>query len=132
MKLALALALLAAPALARVEPATKINFPESRNGQSLVGLGVRKKGPIKVYGVGMYVDKLSTKFALSKYKKTGAEKLPPAFYKVLGGPFPVSRRSLPSPSRRPLAGDRRGRLRQDAGSQDGLRRLQGEDGVRDR
>ena len=80
-----ALALYAAPALARIEPATKISFADTRNGQKLVGVGVRKKGPIKVYGVGMYVDKLSSKFALSKYKSAVADKLPPAFYQVRAG-----------------------------------------------
>lgn len=35
-------------AICRVEPATKINFPDKHNGQTLVGVGVRKKGPIKV------------------------------------------------------------------------------------
>lgn len=51
MRLALLVLGLAA-ALARVEPATKIDFPDSRKGQALVGVGVRKKGPIKVRVLG--------------------------------------------------------------------------------
>ncbi|KAL3927201.1 MAG: hypothetical protein SGPRY_002935 [Prymnesium sp.] len=40
--------LLALPlASARVESSTGLSFSDRRNGQSLVGLGVRKKGPIK-------------------------------------------------------------------------------------
>lgn len=42
------IAALCALAAARVEPATKISFKDSQGGQSLVGVGVRKKGPIKV------------------------------------------------------------------------------------
>ncbi len=38
------------------EPRTGINFPEKRNGASLNRLGVRTKGPIKVYAVGEYED----------------------------------------------------------------------------
>ena len=59
---------------ARIETATKIQFQEKKHGQDLVGVGVRKKGPIKVYGVGMYVDPLASKFKLSKYK--GQPELP--------------------------------------------------------
>ncbi|KAL1520786.1 hypothetical protein AB1Y20_022350 [Prymnesium parvum] len=77
------LVLLAAPlALCRVEPSTGIDFPEKRSGQSLVGVGVRKKGPIKVYGVGMYVDSLSSKLSMSKFKSTALDKVDDAFYKA--------------------------------------------------
>ncbi|KAL3780734.1 hypothetical protein HJC23_001016 [Cyclotella cryptica] len=41
---------------ALVDPATKISFDDSIGGLSLFGVGVRKKGPIKVYSVGMYSD----------------------------------------------------------------------------
>jgi len=77
------LLVLAAPlALGRIEPSTKISFPEKRGGQSLVGVGVRKKGPIKVYGVGMYVDGFASKMSLSKFKSTAAEKVDSSFYKA--------------------------------------------------
>ena len=33
-----------------VEPSTKTSFPDSVNDSPLIGVGVRKKGPIKVYG----------------------------------------------------------------------------------
>jgi len=69
-------------ALCRVEPATKINFPDKRSGQGLIGVGVRKKGPIKVYGVGMYVDSLGSKLAMSKFKKCEADKVDASFYKT--------------------------------------------------
>jgi len=83
------LCLLSASAvLARVEPATKISFSDSLAGQPLVGVGVRKKGPIKVYGVGLYVDKLGTKLSLSKYGKySKASELPASFYESLLGGF---------------------------------------------
>ena len=51
----LALALLAsAHAAVMKEPRTGISFQEKRNGGSLDRLGVRTKGPIKVYAVGEY------------------------------------------------------------------------------
>ncbi|KAL7472116.1 hypothetical protein ACHAXS_012441 [Conticribra weissflogii] len=43
-----------AAAAAMVDTATKIEFSETLDGLSLLGVGVRKKGPIKVYSVGMY------------------------------------------------------------------------------
>jgi len=43
-----------AAAAALVDSATKINFDDKLGGLSLFGVGVRKKGPIKVYSVGMY------------------------------------------------------------------------------
>jgi hypothetical protein len=36
------------------DKATGISFADKLNGMSLFGVGVRKKGPIKVYSVGMY------------------------------------------------------------------------------
>ena len=47
------------------DSATKIAFPPTRNGLEIFGVGVRKKGPIKVYSVAMYCqaalkEKLST------------------------------------------------------------------------
>ncbi len=67
----------------RLEPATKIDFKDKRGGQDLVGVGVRKKGPIKVYGVGMYVDPLGSRLALKKYR--GKAELPaPAFLAGFG------------------------------------------------
>eukprot|EP00529_Nitzschia_sp_RCC80_P033416 CAMPEP_0113482338 /NCGR_PEP_ID=MMETSP0014_2-20120614/22867_1 /TAXON_ID=2857 /ORGANISM="Nitzschia sp." /LENGTH=208 /DNA_ID=CAMNT_0000375851 /DNA_START=1186 /DNA_END=1812 /DNA_ORIENTATION=+ /assembly_acc=CAM_ASM_000159 len=38
------------------DPATGISFPTTTNGLQLFGVGVRKKGPIKVYSVGCYAD----------------------------------------------------------------------------
>lgn len=43
-------------AAALVDPATKIKFDDKLGGLPLFGVGVRKKGPIKVYSVGMYSD----------------------------------------------------------------------------
>lgn len=86
----LLIAALCGLATGRVEPATKINFKDSQGGQSLVGVGVRKKGPIKVYGVGMYADKLGAKMALSKfskYKDSPVSEVPAAFYQALTGSF---------------------------------------------
>jgi hypothetical protein len=41
---------------ALIDPATKISFDDRLGGLHLFGVGVRKKGPIKVYSVGMYSD----------------------------------------------------------------------------
>ncbi|KAL7526960.1 hypothetical protein ACHAWF_006362, partial [Thalassiosira exigua] len=59
---------------ALVDPATKIKFDDILGHLSLFGVGVRKKGPIKVYSLGMYSDaeakeKMSS---LSKSDKSGA------------------------------------------------------------
>jgi len=78
---------IAGVAYGRIEPATKIAFADSRNGQPLVGVGVRKKGPIKVYGVGLYVDRLGSKLALSKFSKHKVEELSAAFFEALTGSF---------------------------------------------
>lgn len=45
-----------AAAAALVDPATRIEFDDSLGGLSLCGVGCRKKGPIKVYSVGLYAD----------------------------------------------------------------------------
>mmetsp|Transcript_9760 Transcript_9760/g.22834 ORF Transcript_9760/g.22834 Transcript_9760/m.22834 type:complete len:202 (-) Transcript_9760:62-667(-) len=68
--LALAVACLAASvdAAALIDPATKIKFDDNLDGLSLFGVGVRKKGPIKVYSVGMYSDK-ETKDSMSSTAK---------------------------------------------------------------
>lgn len=63
-----------AAAAALVDPATKIKFDDILGHLSLFGVGVRKKGPIKVYSLGMYSDaeakeKMSS---LSKSDKSGA------------------------------------------------------------
>lgn len=63
---ALLVALLLAVATdARTDKATGIAFPDARGGLSLFGVGVRRKGPIKIYSVAMYgtaalQDKLAT------------------------------------------------------------------------
>jgi hypothetical protein len=36
------------------DKATGISFPPEQNGLELLGVGVRKKGPIKIYSVAMY------------------------------------------------------------------------------
>ncbi|KAL3771248.1 hypothetical protein ACHAW5_006657 [Stephanodiscus triporus] len=41
---------------AMIDPATKITFDDRLGSLNLFGVGVRKKGPIKVYSVGMYSD----------------------------------------------------------------------------
>jgi len=43
-------------AAALIDSATKIKFDDNLGGLPLFGVGVRKKGPIKVYSVGMYSD----------------------------------------------------------------------------
>lgn len=81
-------ALLALTTYAMIEPATKIKFeetislPGSVAGLSLAGVGVRVKklvGPlaVKVYGVGLYVDKGVAVRKLSKFKghKAGSKAL---------------------------------------------------------
>jgi len=50
----LLLLLLLGHAVAMTEKATGIAFPSKKNGLEIFGVGVRKKGPIKVYGVAMY------------------------------------------------------------------------------
>ena len=76
--------------MAATDKATSISFADGLKGLSLFGVGVRKKGPIKVYSVGMYgsedvKDSLSTiskskekKLALSTLQK-GASSSPTSF-----------------------------------------------------
>lgn len=76
-----------------IDPATKIKFDDNLGDRPLFGVGARKKGPIKVYSVGMYSDaaaksspslstlreslKSATKttFLLKMNFKVGAEKM---------------------------------------------------------
>lgn len=84
----LALALLLAPprrlfgVSAMTDPATGISFKPTHKNLEITGVGVRKKGPIKIYSVGMYTaaslkDKLRT-FSQSRDK-------PKAFAALLSG-----------------------------------------------
>lgn len=58
---------------AMVDKATGIDFKPSVNGLSLFGVGVRKKGPIKVYSVGMYAT-AAAKESISKVSKSAKDK----------------------------------------------------------
>lgn len=51
-----------------VDAATKIDFDDTLGNLSLYGVGVRKKGPIKVYSVGMYSDE-SAKSSIASLPK---------------------------------------------------------------
>ena len=53
------------------EPKTGIDFPPKYQGSTLSKLGVRTKGPIKVYAVGQYDET----FLLKMNMKVGAEKM---------------------------------------------------------
>jgi hypothetical protein len=55
--IALVLCVLVVIASARVESASKHAYADSLSGLYLAGVGIRKKGPVKVYSVGLYVDK---------------------------------------------------------------------------
>lgn len=57
------------PYQAMIDPATKINFADRIGNLHLFGVGVRKKGPIKVYSVGMYSD-AEAKSAVSSIPKS--------------------------------------------------------------
>ena len=50
----LSLLLLLGAAVGMTDKATGINFPAKQSGLEILGVGVRKKGPIKIYSVGMY------------------------------------------------------------------------------
>ena len=52
-----------------VDSATKIEFDEKLNDLSLLGVGVRKKGPIKVYAVGVYTN-TQVKATIATYSKS--------------------------------------------------------------
>ncbi|GMI09024.1 hypothetical protein TrLO_g4752 [Triparma laevis f. longispina] len=45
-----------ASAVSNVEKSTGVKFPDSVNGLELAGVGVRKKGPLKVYALGLYTS----------------------------------------------------------------------------
>ena len=55
-----------------VDTATKINFDDNLGSLSLYGVGVRKKGPIKVYSVGMYSDESAKSSTASLPKNKSA------------------------------------------------------------
>jgi hypothetical protein len=59
--------------VAMSDEATGISFADKMNGLSLFGVGVRKKGPIKVYSVGMYGSN-SVEKALSTLSKSTEKK----------------------------------------------------------
>lgn len=63
-----------AAAAALVDTATKISFDDNLGGLPLFGVGCRKKGPIKVYSVGMYSDEKAKASisSSSKSNKAGA------------------------------------------------------------
>mmetsp|Transcript_49565 Transcript_49565/g.105331 ORF Transcript_49565/g.105331 Transcript_49565/m.105331 type:complete len:523 (-) Transcript_49565:309-1877(-) len=71
---AVASAAAAAAAAALVDPATGIAFDDDLSGLPLFGVGCRRKGPIKVYSVGMYSDTSarSSVSSLSRSDKAGA------------------------------------------------------------
>jgi len=60
MKLFLLAALLAIASGEVIERSTKISFPATVGENPLLGVGVRKKGPIKVYAVGSYSKGIAT------------------------------------------------------------------------
>mmetsp|Transcript_8679 Transcript_8679/g.18122 ORF Transcript_8679/g.18122 Transcript_8679/m.18122 type:complete len:96 (+) Transcript_8679:230-517(+) len=71
-----------AAAAAMVDTATKIEFSDTLDGLSLLGVGVRKKGPIKVYSVGMYSgdDAKSSIATIPKSDKKSSIINPPKSY----------------------------------------------------
>mmetsp|Transcript_23763 Transcript_23763/g.38862 ORF Transcript_23763/g.38862 Transcript_23763/m.38862 type:complete len:497 (-) Transcript_23763:108-1598(-) len=58
-----------AAAAALVDSATRISFDDNLAGLSLFGVGCRRKGPIKVYSVGMYSDAMA-KASISSLPKS--------------------------------------------------------------
>lgn len=67
-------------AAASVEPKTGISFPDKNRGSTLSRLGVRYKGPIKVYAVGEYEDGT---FMLKMSYGVGAKKMTSALADAL-------------------------------------------------
>ncbi|CAB9521499.1 expressed unknown protein [Seminavis robusta] len=61
------------------EPKTGLDFPGKFQGAALSGLGVRTKGPIKVYAVGQYGET----FLLKMNMKVGSEKMASALSDAL-------------------------------------------------
>ena len=71
----LLIALLGGAAADLTEPKTSLKFPEKRSGAALSRLGVRYKGPIKVYAVGEYADgtyMLKMSYGVGAQKMTSA------------------------------------------------------------
>ena len=60
--------------IAMTDKATSISFPETLNELNIFGVGVRKKGPIKVYSVGMYCND-TVRESLSGISKSSKEAL---------------------------------------------------------
>lgn len=105
----------AAVATAMKDKATGITFAPKSNGLEIFGVGVRKKGPIKVYSVGMYsspalkeklqeirlsanekaalqtlqsgAKEIGTTFVLEMSFKVGAEKMAKAIADSVGGRY---------------------------------------------
>jgi len=61
-------------ARAMTDPATGISFPAKKNGLEIFGVGVRRKGPIKVYSVAAYGTE-ATKQTLAGMSRSKSEKL---------------------------------------------------------
>lgn len=63
-------------AIAMKDSATGISFPKALNGLDICGVGCRKKGPIKVYSVGLYASGLKERLtSLSKSSKSTLDAL---------------------------------------------------------
>ena len=63
-------------AVAMKDSATGISFPKVLNGLDICGVGCRKKGPIKVYSVGMYASDLKERLSsLSRSSKSALDTL---------------------------------------------------------
>lgn len=69
LSLVLLVLVAATAASSTTDLATGISFPASHNGLSLFGVGVRKKGPIKIYSVACYGD-ASVKEKMSSISKS--------------------------------------------------------------
>ena len=66
------------------EPGSGIDFPKKSKLGTLQSFGVRKKGPIKVYAVGMYQDSFKSKgFLLKMAMGVGAPKMTTALVDAL-------------------------------------------------
>jgi accessory colonization factor AcfC len=57
-----------------VDPATGITFPSQKNGLEIFGVGVRKKGPIKIYSVACYGNKTVKEVLSSVSRSKTSEK----------------------------------------------------------
>lgn len=64
---------LSIPASAMTDKATGISFPAKKNGLEIFGVGVRKKGPIKIYSVACY-GSAAVKETLSSMSRSKEEK----------------------------------------------------------